>query len=71
MSVAKKGLFMWWVVGVTMMLLLAISWQFEATRFTVGLRDLSILLGWFAIWSWILVKLSLAHRNNKLDGAAK
>jgi hypothetical protein len=71
MSVTQKGLVMWWAVGAVMMVVLTASWQFDATRWTFGLKDLSILIGWVATWGYILVRLTTVHKNSKQLGAAK
>ena len=63
MSVTKKALLIWWSMGGLMLVLAATAWKPEAER--LELRDLSLWLGWLAIWSWYLVKLTKAHKNSK------
>ena len=71
MNGTKKALLMWWAVGAVMTAVLTVSWQFDATRWTFGLKELSLLLGWVATWGYILFRLTTINNRSKRTGAAK
>ena len=71
MSMTKKALLIWWGVGGAMLMMLVMSFQFDAIRPTGELRDIGLLVAWTAVWGYILNKLVTAHKNINSAGAAK